>query len=307
MTETTPRHLPINSILQNGKYQILKVLGQGGFGITYLAKHNVFGEVALKELFLSSGTAHCSRENTTRSAQFQKFKDRFLGEAKTLYQLSGVKGVVNVLDHFEENDTVYFSMNFLTGDNLEEYVKKKNGLSEAEGLSIIKSLAATLSEIHKRNILHRDIKPANIIIDKSGEAHFIDFGIARSYVEEVDETHTTFHSPRYSPPEQKIARSRMGTYSDVYSLGATAYFMFTGKPPQTVEERLLGDGYKSPREFVPTLSKAVEDTIARSLTTADEFLLALSPIGAASMEVPPIATKDTKPLTSNKSTSKVRV
>ena len=163
-------HLPTGALLQDGKYRIVRVLGQGGFGITYLAEHKNFGEVALKELFLSSGSAHCSRENTTQRhvvahfdrTQFEDFKKRFLDEARTLYRLRDVKGVVKVIDIFEENSTVYFSMEYLEGDKLEEYVKKRKYLSEHEGIKIIESVAKTLSAIHKRNVLHRDIKPSKI-------------------------------------------------------------------------------------------------------------------------------------------------
>ena len=272
MIPTAQRHLPINAALQNGKYHILNILGQGGFGITYLAKHQIFGEVALKELFLSSGTAQCSRENTTQKNviahfdgdQFNNFKNRFLEEARTLYKLKDVKGVVKVLDIFEENSTVYFSMEYLEGDKLEDYVKKRKRLSEKEGLAIVQSMGKTLADIHKRGVLHRDIKPANVIIGTHGETTLIDFGIARNYVDEVTETHTTFHSPRYSPPEQKIAKSRMGDYSDVYSLGATAYFIFTGEQPQSLEERITGD-YVPPQTYAPNLPDSINDAITKSL------------------------------------------
>lgn len=298
MIHSTPRHLPAGTTLQNGKYRIVRVLGQGGFGITYLAEHSHFGEVALKELFLNSGATHCTRDNTTHrqviahfdGTQFEAFKKRFSEEANILFQLRRVAGVVHVLDTFEENSTVYFSMEYLRGEKLEDYVKKRNGLSEQEGLRIISSLSAILSEVHKRDILHRDVKPANVVIDESGNVHLIDFGIARSYVDEITETHfhTTFHSPRYSAPEQKIERSRMGTYSDVYSLGAMAYYVFTGNPPQSVEERLLSEaGYQSPKDIVPSLSAAVNDAITRSLEikyqdriqTAEDFLQALAATG----------------------------
>jgi serine/threonine protein kinase len=293
MTQSTPRHLQVGTTLQNGKYRIVKVLGQGGFGITYLAEHAIFGEVALKELFLNSGSTVCTRDITTHcqviaqfeGTQFDTFKKRFSEEAKTLYNLRRIQGVVHVQEIFEENSTIYFSMEYLRGDKLEDYVEKRNQLTEQEGLQIIKSLTSTLSEVHKKDVLHRDIKPSNIIIDESGGVHLIDFGIARSYIDEITETHlhTTFHSPRYSAPEQKISSSRMGTYSDIYSLGAVAYFVFTGKQPQNFEERTLEE-YQPPKSLVPTLSDSVNDAINRSLElrpekrfqTADKFLQSLT-------------------------------
>ena len=300
MDNSNSPRLKTDTALQSGKYRIISELGQGGFGITYLAEHQVFGEVALKELFINSGTAHCSRENATQrnvvahfdAEQFTSFKKRFTDEAKTLFTLNGIQGVVRVIDIFEENSTVYFSMEYLKGYKLEDYVKRKGRLSEAETLNILQQVGTTLAAVHEKKVLHRDIKPANIIITNDGRPFLIDFGIARTYAEDVGETHTTFHSPRYSPPEQKTAKSKMGTYSDVYALGATAYFMLTGEPPQSPEERIMGE-YESPKSHAPNLSDTVNDAINASLTfkvearpqTATDFLNQLH--GRAAQNTPP--------------------
>jgi serine/threonine protein kinase len=294
ITQNPERHLPIGTQLQGGKYTILDVLGQGGFGITYLVKHNFLDEkLALKELFLNSGTVHCSRENTAgrqvivhfEPQQFIKFKNRFIEEAKTLRKLSPVQGIVHVLDVFEENGTAYFAMDYLQGAKLSDYVKKNGPISEEEGLRIIKSLGLIVSNVHQHSILHRDIKPDNIIMSPDGKVNLIDFGIAKQYISEIDQTHTTFHSPRYSPPEQKASKSKMGTYSDVFSLGATAYYLFTGIPPQSLEDRLLQD-FVPPIEHKPNLSPAINEIICQSMIlktsnriqTAEKFIAALNGI-----------------------------
>ena len=300
MDNSNSTRLKTDTTLQGGRYRIISELGQGGFGITYLAEHQVFGEVALKELFINSGTAHCSRENTTQrnvvahfdAEQFRSFKKRFTEEAKTLFTLNGIQGVVRVIDIFEENSTVYFSMEYLKGDKLEDYVKKRGRLSEAETLKILQQIGTTLATVHEKKVLHRDIKPGNIIITTDGRPFLIDFGISRTYTEDLGETHTTFHSPRYSPPEQKTAKSKMGTYSDVYALGATAYFMLTGEPPQSPEERIMGE-YESPKSLVPNLSDTVNNAINASLTfrvearpqTATDFLNQLN--GRVAQSTPP--------------------
>ena len=284
--------LKADTTLQNGKYRIVRELGHGGFGITYLAEHQVFGEVALKELFINSGDAHCSRENTTQKhviphfdrPQFELFKKRFSDEAKTLYGLNDIRGVVNVIDIFEENGTAYFSMEYLRGEKLDDYIKKNGQLSETETRAILTQLCTTMSAVHARKVLHRDIKPANIIITTDGRAVLIDFGIARSYVEN-NQTHTTFHTPRYSPPEQKIAKSKMGDYSDVYAIGATAYYMATGIEPQSVDD-LTQEDFITPKSVVPTLSDNLNDSIIRSLKmrfserfqTVDDLLNALNAV-----------------------------
>lgn len=288
--QTAQRQLPDGTQLRNGDYRTIRMIGHGGFGITYLAQHRIFGEVALKELFLNSGATYCSRESTTQQqviphfdpTQFVLFKKRFEEEARTLFNLQDVKGVVKVLDIFEENDTIYFSMEYLKGEKLDEYVKRRGRLTEEDGLGILKTLGRTLHAIHKRNVLHRDIKPTNVIIGAEGRVTLIDFGIARSYIDEIAETHTTFHSPRYSPPEQKIANAKLGAYSDVYALGATAYFMFTGMPPQSIEERSTED-FIPARQITPTLPVYIDEALTRSLSlkkearfqTVKEFLAAL--------------------------------
>ena len=270
-------YLPIDTLLQGGQYRIVKVLGQGGFGITYLAQHRYFGEVALKELFLSSGTIICTRGNTKQEVVprfdkeiFDTFKTRFLQEARKLFDLNDIPGVVNILDVFEENGTAYFSMKYLAGEKLDEYVYRKGRLSESEGVDLIQAIGTILAAVHKRNVLHRDIKPNNIIITHEGKVGLIDFGIARDFDSENTQI---FYSPNYSPPEQRIVKSRMGAYSDIYSLGAVAYFVFTGIPPQSLEERTLGTA-KSPNLIVPdtALDIAYDGQTYRPRNDDGEFL-----------------------------------
>jgi serine/threonine protein kinase len=262
--------LPTGTQLQNGKYRILRTLGQGGFGITYLAEDETFGEVALKELFLTAPGVFCTRETTERMqvipyevSQFESFKSRFREEARTLYRLRKIPGVVEVQGFFEENGTVYLPMEYLQGEQLENYVKARKRLPVVEGVKIIKDLAKTLQSVHKQGVLHRDIKPANIIIGEKKEVTLIDFGIARQQIGE-EESHTTFNTPQYAPPEQKISSEKMGEYSDVFSLGATAYFMFTGKPPQTSEENDI-KGYLPPENIATDLPLHIANAITKCL------------------------------------------
>ncbi len=272
-TPAPHKALPAKTVLLNGKYTIAHPLGEGGFGITYLAKHHLLGDVAIKELFLNSGTIYCTREAASGRtvvpqfdpAQFEKFKERFLNEAKTLYGLRKVPGVVNVLDIFEENGTVYFSMEYLNGEKLDDYVRNKTPLPEKESERIVLSLCDTLAQVHSQQILHCDIKPTNIILSPKGDITLIDFGIARYYeISDDSATRAAIYSPGYSPPEQKIPNEPLGVYSDVFSLGGTAYFVFTGQPPQSMDER-MAKGYLSPRHFNPNISASIEAAINQSL------------------------------------------
>ena len=272
------RHqLPPGTRLQNGKYQIVRTLGQGGFGITYLALHETFGEVALKELFLNAPNVYCTRSATeqqgarvvpNQKALFETFKQRFREEARMLYKLRKIEGVVKVHDFFDENGTVYLPMEYLKGEKLQDYVQVRGRLPLGEGIPILQSLAQTLQKVHQQGVLHRDIKPANIIIGDSREVTLIDFGIAREYVDDSTE-HTTYHTPGYAPPEQKIASLKLGRYSDIYSLGGTAYFMFTGIAPQSSDERHIRD-YVSPAQLVPELPGPIVMLIDRCLALRPE-------------------------------------
>jgi serine/threonine protein kinase len=271
-------HLPAQTTLQHGKYTIKGVLGQGGFGITYLAIHKTFGEVAIKELFLNSGTIHCSRENTLRlnvvahfdDGEFEKFKHRFSEEAKTLFSLNRIPRIAQVIDIFEENDTVYFSMHYIKGMKLDEYVKKQGGrLQESEAIRILNALGETLTEVHRYKVLHRDIKPGNIIIGTDGQPYLIDFGISRINTDEMMVTHTTIHTRYYAPPEQSAAKAKMGTYSDIYSLGATAYFMVTGNTPPELQDRFI-NGFDSAKSIVNTLSVPMDEAITSALQIKTE-------------------------------------
>jgi serine/threonine protein kinase len=280
---TTPETqfvLAPGTLLQNGDYEIVQQIGVGGFGITYLAEHKVFGPVAVKELFLRSGAIQCTRDTSTQrqviphfdKAQFEAFKERFMSEARTIFSLRSIKGVVQVLHFFEENGTVYYAMEYLEGENLDKFVKRNHPIAEQKARRIVNDISETLAGIHRRNVLHCDVKPSNVIISDTGQVKLIDFGIARTFQVGNDGTHTTFYSPCYSPPEQKISTAPMGAFSDVYALGATAYFIFTGEPPRSLDE-LSQFGYRSPRFFRNNIPDAIEEAIAKSMIIkADERL-----------------------------------
>jgi len=258
--------------LQNGKYEILEKLGQGGFGITYLARHTILKvEIAIKELFLSSQSTYCTRSQTDKTvipffdhSRFDEFKKHFLDEAYTLARFKGVQGIVQVIDTFEENGTVYFVMEFIDGKSIKKMVEEKGAFSEQEAKDIIIKLLDALDAVHKKGVLHRDINPNNILIDKSGQPVLIDFGIAREYQEDVTQTHTTFRTASYSAPEQALVRVKRGAFTDIYSIGGTLYFMLTGNPPQSSDEIDL-EGFKSPKEIRPEISEPVNQAVVKAI------------------------------------------
>jgi len=276
MAQNTNQNLPIGCLLY-GKYRIEKILGQGGFGITYMAKHEVLQKkVAIKELFLSTQSAFCSRsELDTRTVKphferFDMFKERFLNEARTIAKFTGQPGIVQIAEIFEENGTVYFVMDFVEGVTLGEIIKKQGALSEKEAVNYAIKILETLKIVHKEGILHRDIKPDNLIIsNKNKQPVLIDFGIAREYVENEAQTHTAMISPGYAPPEQELPKARRTASMDLYSVGAVLYYCLTGQRPQTVSE-IMTSGYVQARDLNPNISAHINSVINKALEKKPE-------------------------------------
>ena len=226
-----------------GRYKLLKVLGQGGFGITYMGLHTGLGKtVAIKEYFpkdvfrrMEDGT-QVSYSNKSIS---RKNIERFLREARTMAGLRH-DNIVSVTDVFEENNTAYYVMDYVEGKSLES----RGRMSEQDTIRYIRQVAGALKYIHSRNILHLDIKPANIMIDSSDRAVLIDFGISKHYDKEgnIESSTTTGYSAGYSPVEQMTPSgiAQFSPSTDIYALGATIYKITSGTTPPV--STLLADG-----------------------------------------------------------------
>jgi len=279
--------------LQKGKYTVGKVLGQGGFGITYRGANQLLKfTVAIKEFFPEG----CSRAQDGKTviphpniaADFPKWKHKFLQEAQTLAKLSH-PSIVKVLDFFEENNTAYMVMEFLKGQTLESYIQSKGGrLSQEEALKLIKQIAEAVKYIHSHNILHRDLKPDNIILTDDGRLVLIDFGNAKDLSSSTQRTSSTTAvlTPGYGAPEQYSIKEQKGFYTDIYALGAILYRMLTGQVPVEADRRLreiLNNGKDplvTPRQLNPSISENVEKVILKALNlkkkdryqSVDEFL-----------------------------------
>ena len=250
------QHLQPNTTLQGGRYRIKDVLGQGGFGITYLAKDNSLGVyVAVKEFFMKD---LCSRDEATLTMnssggslkQVERYREKFIKEARNLSRLHHLH-IISVIDVFEENGTVYYSMPYMKGGSLQDYVKNTRPMTEVEAMKIIRQIADALKYMHEvEHICHYDVKPSNILLDDRGNAMLIDFGIAKNYDEDGHETSTTpiGRSEGYAPIEQYQQNvEEFSPASDVYGLGATLLFAMTGKRPTSVIERVGGTPLEMPR------------------------------------------------------------
>ena len=245
--------LRVNSTLQGGKYRIIEKLGQGGFGITYLAENTLLlGKVAIKEFFFKE---YCDRDDSTSRVTIptsgnreivERFKQKFIKEARTIFSLNH-PNIVRILDVFEENGTAYYVMDYIEGESLGDMVKRRGAIPEAEALGYVKDVASALEYIHSKNINHLDIKPGNLMKgNEDGRIIVIDFGVAKQFGlfalqgEQAEHGATTpvGISYGYSPAEQysKNGVQAFSPQSDVYALAATLFKLLTGNtPPEAME------------------------------------------------------------------------
>lgn len=242
--------LPLGTQLQGGKYTIRQVLGQGATGITYvasmsqrlegnLASFDQSVDVAVKEFFMKSD---CQREQQTTGVivpnmkstqQVEQYKNSFIREAKKISGLSHTH-IVHVLSVFEENNTVYYVMQFIGGGSIKDYIDRRGPMPEQEALKYTMQIASALDYMHtQKHMCHYDLKPANIMLTGHGDAMLIDFGIAKNYDEKGQQTSTTPPglTKGFAPLEQYSSLYDFSPKSDVYSLGATLYAMLSGQIP----------------------------------------------------------------------------
>jgi serine/threonine protein kinase len=267
--------LPLNFQLNN-KYIIKKVLGQGGFGITYLAEDTLLDiEVCIKELFISGSSTRGSNmtvlTQNMKEFTFADFKERFIQEAKQLARFNH-PNIVRVIEFFEANNTAYVVMEYIAGQTLKDKVAFGGPLSADVSQKIIESILDAVEVVHKAGMLHRDIKPDNLIIGSEGRIVLIDFGSARAYSDEKTIAQTAMVSPGYAPLEQYNPNARKGTFTDIYSIGATFYFMLTGEKPLNVTERYT-ERQKAPHEINPSVSMQVSSAVmlAMEMKAEDRF------------------------------------
>lgn len=270
MNDKYPLALPEGTVLA-GQFVIEKVLGEGGFGITYEAKDMSTGErVAVKEFFPDT---MATRQNLVvmpfsgeRGASFDYGKDRFLEEAQTLAQFLGNDNIVNIRSYFEENGTAYFVMDFVEGTSFDVYIREHGGkLGWEETARILFPIIDALAAVHSKGIVHRDVTPDNIYITTDGIVKLLDFGAARYSLGDKSRSLDVVLKHGFAPKEQYTRRGRQGPYTDVYALGATFYYALTGKRPPDSVERIDEDELVPPTALGVDIPHAAEDAILTAL------------------------------------------
>lgn len=284
-----PHHLKPGTLL-NGRYQIGRVLGEGGFGITYVGRDNVLDlKVAVKEFYMSGFVSRDhTRSDTVQSTNgsfeqdFIHNRRRFLDEAKVLARLSGEPGIVMVRDFFEANNTAYIVMEFLSGYTLKDYLARNGKLRWESTWRLMKPVLESLRRVHAQGIIHRDISPDNIMLTKNGSVKLLDFGAARKFSGDGQHSLSVIMKLGYAPVEQYSKRGIQGPWTDVYALCATMYRCMTGEVPEEPAERMNGAEIRPPYEL-GCCQKHISDVIMKGLAfrqterwqSVDELIAAL--------------------------------
>lgn len=276
MSEYNSYEIPAGIVLHD-RYEIRSVIAQGGFGITYAAHDRQLDvQVCIKELFVSgnstrSGGLLVQSRNLGEGFSFQDFVERFVTEARQLARFSH-PNIVRVIDVFEANQTAYMVMEYVKGQTLQAIVSREGALSESRALTLIGQVLEAVDTVHQQGMLHRDIKPENILVSPEGRVVLIDFGSAREFAEGKTTTQTAMLTPGYAPIEQYSNRAQRGTYTDVYAIGATLYFMVTGEKPLAATDR-VHEELPAPHQVNAAVSESTSSAImmAMAMKAADRF------------------------------------
>ncbi len=286
--------LPAGTVL-NQRYFVGRVLGQGGFGVTYLAQdYATKDRIAIKEYFPTDfimrvpGMTAVRFQTDERAADFETGKQQFLEEARTLAELIGDEHIVRIYRYFEENGTAYFAMEYVEGKPLNDYLEERKQLmTTEEANALFLPLMESLANVHSKGIVHRDISPDNIIIRPDGSGKIIDFGAARYSTGEMSKSLDVVLKHGFAPLEQYTRRGRQGPFTDVYALAATYYFAVTGRVPPDAADRVSEDLLAAPGELNAKISKSMDSVLLRALAvdyrdryqTMTEFRTALVDAG----------------------------
>lgn len=265
----------------NKRYRIEKVIGEGGFGITYFAWDEVLDmPVAIKEYYPSNivgrekegDRTNCVKAQSLRRQElYRKGRDTFLHEARMLSRYSHVEEIVTVRDYFRENETAYIVMEYIDGISIKEYIKKYGVFSYEKVLEMMKPVLEALQIFHGSGLIHRDLSPDNIIITQDGKLKLIDFGAVRYVDAEAQKTMTVMFKCGFAALEQYQTKGQQGVWTDVYGICATMYYMMVGKIPEEAVSRVLKDTLVKLKD-IPEINvlESLSDAISKGMEVQKE-------------------------------------
>ncbi|MCR4791198.1 MAG: leucine-rich repeat protein [Lachnospiraceae bacterium] len=282
------------TVLHAGKYIVGRMLGQGGFGITYIGLDQTLNmKVAIKEYFPKSFVSRAEGSTTINwvSDSFDREggRESFIREARNMAKINQISGVAQVRDIFYQNDTAYIVMNYVEGETLKAKLDRDGILSEEECLKLLIPVMNSLSEAHKAGMIHRDISPDNIMIDKNGKVWLMDLGAAKA-LDNVNNAQSTSLVIRhgFSPIEQFADAGKIGPWTDVYAMSATMYYCMSGKVLPDSLNRLSSDNVTFPDKMSPKLVEALKKGFALKpedrIQSMDELIAALEDVKPASSQ-----------------------
>ncbi|MBQ9617598.1 MAG: serine/threonine protein kinase, partial [Oscillibacter sp.] len=245
-------NLPPGSLLNHGKYRVERVLGRGGFGVTYLALDQTLGlRVAVKECLPNSAAW---RNSSGASVQWglsppeqEAALENFVKEARKMAKIDQIPGVVRVREYFYDNKTAYIVMDYVDGETLAQRLRRTGSMSAAECFALLSPVMDALALAHKRGLVHRDISPNNIMIESGGEkVWLLDLGAAkdmgkRAFASNVSNGTQIIGTPGYTPLEQYDPDGKIGPWTDIYALSATFFRCMTGQSPPPSTSRAMKD------------------------------------------------------------------
>lgn len=270
-----PLHLKPGTQLMD-RYTVGRVLGYGGFGVTYIAFDSLLNQrVAIKEYLPSefatrmAGNSQVSVFGGNKAEQFADGLLKFVDEAKRLAKFQSEEGIVRVFDSFEANQTAYIVMEYLEGETLTAYLEREGKLPPEQAVPWLKSVVHSLEVIHQSGIIHRDIAPDNIFLTSDGRVKLIDFGAARYATTSHSRSLTVIIKPGYSPEEQYRSRGDQGSHTDVYALAAVLYRMVTGvTPPDALERRATLETQKKDILLPPSKYCKIDGNLENAILNA---------------------------------------
>ena len=267
-----PHHLVPGSLVKQ-RYQVGRVLGEGGFGITYVGRDTVLNlKVAIKEFYMAGyvNRNHDASDTVfatlgTHRDTFTKNKEKFLSEARVLARFYEEPGIVGVRDFCEENGTAYIIMDFLDGVTLKDYLEQKGRLAPADAVALLMPVMRSLERVHADGIIHRDISPDNIMVLPDGRTKLLDFGAARAVSQTDIKSLSVILKPGYAPEEQYRSKGHQGPWTDVYALAATLYRCIVGQAPDDAMERMYRDLLPAPAATEAACPVAISNVIMKGL------------------------------------------